>query len=182
MKKIDLGRAIKAIAEIAAIVGIALLAYELHQNNELLETQASLARLQNRVGATTLMATDSELAAAVIKDKAGEPLSNLEAFKIENEFTATLVKWEWEYRQYTSGVDAESPAEDWRAVVRSFPVIRRLWADDKFKRRFSPQFVQFMNEEIVVPGAPAPTPKADAPSTPNPTVASDLNAPQSGQP
>jgi len=151
MKKIDLGRAIKAIAEIAAIAGIALLAYELHQNNELLETQASLARLQNRVGANTLLATDSELATAVIKDQAGEPLSDLEAFKVESQFAATLAKWEWEYRQYASGVDADLPAEDWRAVFRSFPVMRRLWADDKFKRRFSPQFAQFMDQKIVAP-------------------------------
>ena len=98
MNKIDLGRAMKAIAEVAAIAGIALLAYELHQNNEILETQASLARLQNRVGASTLLATDSELGAAVIKDKGGEPLSELEAFKVENQFGATLAKWEWEYR------------------------------------------------------------------------------------
>ena len=151
MKKIDLGRVIKAIAEVGAIAGIALLAYELHQNNELLETQASLARLQNRVGASTLLATDSELGAAVIKDQGGEPLSRLEAFKVENQFGATLAKWEWEYRQYASGIDPDLPAEDWRAVFRSYPVMRRLWADDAFRRRFSPQFVQFMNNRIAAP-------------------------------
>jgi hypothetical protein len=151
MTKLDLGRAVKAIAEIGAIAGIALLAYELHQNNELMETQASLARLQNRVGAYTLVATNDDLANAVLKDQSGEALSKLEALKVEYFYATTLSKWEWEYQQYLSGVDTNLVAEDWRAVFRSYPGMRRLWTDDAFRPRFAPQFVRFMNEKIAAP-------------------------------
>ncbi len=114
-------------------------------------TQASLARLQNRVGAYTLVATNDDLANAVLKDQSGEDLSKLEALKVEYFYSTTLSKWEWEYQQYLSGIDANFVAEDCGAVFRDYPRMRRLWADEAFKCRFAPKFVQFMNEKIAVP-------------------------------
>ena len=45
------GQAITIFANVGVILGIVLLAYELHQNNELLESQANLVLLENRLAA-----------------------------------------------------------------------------------------------------------------------------------
>jgi len=54
MKKIDLGQAIGVLANLGVITGIVFLAYETHQNSELLELQVRAAQLDQRM---TLSAT-----------------------------------------------------------------------------------------------------------------------------
>ena len=52
MKKIDLGRTIGMLANLGVIIGIAFLAIEMHQNNQLLSMQARLTETQAYVDRT----------------------------------------------------------------------------------------------------------------------------------
>ena len=151
MKKIDLGQTITIFANVGVILGIVLLAYELHQNNELLESQANLILLQNRLRGTELLVSDDSLGEAVLRDRNGEDLSELDLLKLDNFLLGTLSKWEWEYRQNFSGLIADEnlPVNDWRAVFSSFPEMGKLWSDEAFTIRFASDFVQFMDENIV---------------------------------
>ena len=150
MMKIDVGQAISIFANVGVILGIALLAYELHQNNELLESQAKLVLLQNRLAGAELIATDDSLGAAMIRERNGDELSQLDLLKLENYYYATFSKWEWEHRQNLAGLISSDnlPVEDWRAVFSSYPGFARHWRDDGFRKRFSSGFVDFVDEFI----------------------------------
>jgi hypothetical protein len=150
MKKIDVGQIITIFANVGVILGIVLLAYELHQNNELLESQANLVLLQNRLAGAEWIASDDSLGMALIKEQHGGELSPLEQLKLENYYYATLSKWEWEHRQNLAGlISADNlPVNDWRAVFSSYPGFTRFWSDGEFQRRFSNDFIRFVDESI----------------------------------
>jgi hypothetical protein len=150
MKKIDVGQIITILANVGVILGIVLLAYELHQNNELLESQANLVLLQNRLAGAEWIASDDSIGMALIKEQHGGELSPLEQLKLENYCYATLSKWEWEHRQNLAGlISADNlPVNDWRAVFSSYPGFARFWSDDEFQRRFSNDFIRFVDESI----------------------------------
>ena len=151
MKKIKLGQAISIIANVGVIGGIVLLAYELHQNNELLESQANVVLLQNRIAVTELLVTDDGLAAAVAKDRNDEVLSQIDLIKFDNLHCGTFSKWEWEHRQYQAGLIASAnlPVNDWRGLFESYPSMGRLWSDEGFRMRFSPDFVEFVDKSVI---------------------------------
>ncbi|MFP6829729.1 MAG: hypothetical protein VCC36_11950 [Gammaproteobacteria bacterium] len=100
-----------------------LLAYELHQNNELLEAQANLELSQNRITANDLLATDDGLGSAMVQGMNGEELTQLEMFKLQSFYVAAFTRWEWEHEQYRRGLIAEEPlpASEWGFLMRTWP-------------------------------------------------------------
>jgi hypothetical protein len=150
MTKIDVGQVITIFANVGVILGIGLLAFELHQNNELLESQANLVLLQNRLAGAEWIASDDSLGMALIKEQNGGELNPLELFKLENYYYATLSKWEWEHRQNLAGLISSDnlPVNDWRAVFSSYQGFARVWSDDEFRKRFSNDFIDFFDENV----------------------------------
>ena len=136
-------------ANVRVILGILFLAYELHQNNELLMSQANLELSKNRADANELMATDANLA-RLLTARDTTALSEVDLFMRERYYVSVFTKWEWEYRQYQGGLidDAYLPVSDWAAIMQAFPGMRAVWAVDRHRGR-SPGFVQFMDDKVV---------------------------------
>ena len=78
MKKIDFGKAITLIANIGVIGGILLLAYELRQNNELMEAEARQNRMDTVVDFWMFIAEHSDFADIKERSQNGEELSGVE--------------------------------------------------------------------------------------------------------
>jgi hypothetical protein len=74
------------------------LAQELHQNNELLVSQANLELSKNRANANELMAID-ENPGRLLTEHDRSKLSQIDLFMRERYYVSVFTKWEWEYRQ-----------------------------------------------------------------------------------
>ena len=150
MKNITVGQTIEIFANIGVIGGLILLAFELHQNNELLEAEANLVLSQNRISANELLATDDGLSQAFIDGLNGEQLSQLQTLKLERFYVAVFTRWEWEHEQFRRGlIDGQNlPVSDWRAIVRAWPNMAKFWEIEQHNGR-SADFVQFMAENVL---------------------------------
>ena len=148
-KKIDVGDAAQAIGTIGVIAGIIFLAYELRQNNEFLEAEASFNLAQNRISMFETLSTDDDLATALLTGLKGEPLSDLQEFQLQLIYVQIFTKWDWEYQQYRQGRIAEQqlPVSDWIHILKTFPGMREHWDTEKAHGR-TPEFVKFMEEEV----------------------------------
>ncbi len=150
MKKIDLGQSIGILANIGVIAGIIFLAVELQQNNALLEAEARFNLLEHRAEITTLQATDIGLSELLTKTRAGESLTRPEAARIASWAARHLLSWEWQYREFQNGALSENelPVQTWRGVFhRAIPPMAEYW--DGRRANFDPDFVQFMEENVV---------------------------------
>ena len=78
MKKIDLGQMITILANVGVIAGIAFLAIELQQNNQLLSAQARTERAAVRISYVDNLTNNQALLSAMVKDRNQDPLSALE--------------------------------------------------------------------------------------------------------
>ena len=149
MKSENLNRWLTLGANFGVIIGILFLAYELHQNNELLVSQANLELSKNRADANELMATDENLA-RLLTEFDRSKLSEIDLFKRERYYVSLFTKWEWEYRQHQNGLidDAYLPVSDWAAIMATFPEMKAVWELDRGRGRSS-GFVQFMDDNVV---------------------------------
>lgn len=74
MKKLDLGQAVTVLANLGVIAGIAFLAIEVQQNNELLAAQARSDLTGRRADFVEMGITSPDLAEIIVKAGSGEPL------------------------------------------------------------------------------------------------------------
>lgn len=150
IKKIDLGDIAQIIAMLGVIIGMILVAYELDQNNQYLESQASLNLMSNRADVHEFIAGNRELSEALLAGIKGEPLTELQQFRLERIYVLMFTKWDWEYQQYTQGRVGENqlPINDWVFIVETFPGMLDLWSIEKELGR-TPGFVEFMDENVV---------------------------------
>jgi len=147
MKKLDLGQTINTLANLGVIAGIVFLAVELHQNNELMEAQATRLMMENRAGGLERWAEDPELMSLRLKAVNGEPLKQDEQWRIISDFAALISRWEWDYQQLQSARVEYIPIEAYRDIFSRWPYMRQLWSDQR--RKFSPDFVKFIDENVV---------------------------------
>lgn len=159
MKKIDLGQSITILANLGVIAGIALLAYELRQNNEFLRAQANFNVLQNRTGVfiSTMLGGDT-LPRLIAKQNRGEALEDHEKLQLDVYQRWHFTNWEWEYRELLAGRLAREdlPLYAWReAMYVGIPVnggLLGFWETNK--ANYAPDFAQFIDENVVEPGFP----------------------------
>lgn len=124
MKRIDLGQSIAILANIGVIAGIAFLAIELQQNNDLMAAQARFNLLETRTESYTLQITEPDLAEALIKDRNGQTLTEVEDLRVQAYWTRVFRVLEW--------LSAEVPDDrGWlggqgRNYV-TYPSYRRAW-------------------------------------------------------
>lgn len=93
MKKIDLGQAIGILANLGVIAGILLLAYELQQNNALMEAQGRFNRLSIVNAAWGSWAEDADLTELRVRAGKGEILSEVEQRRVEAAVMRILSIW-----------------------------------------------------------------------------------------
>lgn len=136
-------------ANVGVLLGIFFLAFELRQNNALLQSEASIAYVEMRSGGMSETARDSEYLRTFLKAIEGEELSPVESLSLDFEYWSLFVNWEWEYEQYNNGVlDVldQPPELRWRPVVNYYPRIRESWSNHK--STLSPEFVKYMEENV----------------------------------
>lgn len=156
MKKLDLGQTITILANLGVIAGIIFLAIELQQNNQLLGAQARATRVAFRQADNSLVLENPELTTALVKIRSGEPLTAREDLLIEYYINFILVNFQTVYREMTQGsIELETiPLDAWRAnfgdagTEGGYVDMRAYWASYG-AREFDPDFVQWMEENVV---------------------------------
>lgn len=157
MKKIDLGQTITVLANMGVIAGIVFLAIELQQNNRLLAAQAEYIVLQNRSDLDVI--NDPDLAAFWFKVNSGTPLTEVEQYRVELWASQAILNWEWEHGQYVAGnlPRSDLPVAAWRAAFFGEGNQRQIdfapvW--DRMRFQLDPEFVEFVQEQVIVRGPP----------------------------
>jgi len=135
------------IANVGVIAGIVFLGIEINQNSKLLRAESSFSMLQNRQIGRNQVFEDPEIAQLMIKGENGEPLSDIEQYRLTNRIESIIIGWEWEYRQYLEGNIEEIPFTAWRNLLKSPLYTHVGWRSVEGK--LSPEFIRFLNENIV---------------------------------
>ena len=154
MKKIDFGQTISILANIGVIAGIVFLAIEIRQNSEALGVQARMERQNWRRAVIARTVDNPELGRALRKSQAGETLTPDERFLLDEEILFRIVNWEIVFNDVEAGLlDEEAIVlAGWRTVFHEqFPGMRAAWDRYKTGAAFSPEFVDFMEQEVVPP-------------------------------
>ena len=148
MKRIEPEKIVTLIASVGVIGGMLLLAYELRQNNELMEAEARLNRVNMVIDAWRFSAENGDLTELREREKAGEELSGTDVRRIDATIMAVFVMLEWTYRELSG--ESREMAEV-RAVQRynfsNAPEYRRVW--NERKASFDPDFVEWMERNVV---------------------------------
>ena len=151
MKKIDLGQTITTLANVGVIAGIIFLAFELRQNNQLLEAQARADRRDIAREAGLRQIGNAELRSVTVKALNGQALSDDERYLLDLENQAVLTDWMYIHQEVQFGLLEESaiPAFSWQSgFYERRPKLPEYWSANK-DARFPPDFVQWMDENIV---------------------------------
>ena len=150
MKKVDIGQTVSILANIGVIAGIIFLGVEIQQNNEALAVQARLDREDVfRQGVARRFQTP-EMVRAVAKSNRGDPLTDEESLILDWENHSVMIDWMLVYMQVHDGILEEEtiPVELWRIAFRDiWPRMSESWVMNK--RRYTPEFVEWMEENIV---------------------------------
>lgn len=153
MNKVDLGQAMNTLANAGVIVGIAFLALELHQNNELMESEsrATIAGMNTEIWATTSEIPD--IAEMAVKDRTGEGLTRQEEFRLNAIWVRALYNAEYTFEE----VPQRFPTEMWRRAYVTYGSLRRAWTGGgpgsalAGKDMYTEAFVEFMEASAFRP-------------------------------
>ena len=112
MKKIDLGQTVSMLANIGVIAGIAFLAIELRQNNQLLRAEAISSVLETRITRQEMNLANPNLLDVVAKNRRQEPLSENEEMLAIAMINRSLMGWQKDYFLFQAGIldEAVDPA------------------------------------------------------------------------
>jgi len=138
------------LANIGIIAGIFFLAFELRQNNALMQSEASIAYVDMRRSSYRDLAEDPRILSIVDKAARGEELTAVESMSIDFLNKSVFVTWEWEYDQYVEGIlDVldQAPADRWRPTFNAIPSMRKTWSTHK--ESASADFVQYVEDNLL---------------------------------
>ncbi len=144
MKKIDLGQGIGILANVGVIAGIIFLAVELRQNNDQLAAQITINQHEIRTNDIGRFAQDAGLAEILLKLRKGEQLSDLERERMFWVYAGRFLNWQLNYSLGALGTDRVAAI---RAGIRQDRHLVEFWRE--FEPSLSPEFVDFINEEVV---------------------------------
>ena len=141
-----LNRWLTLIANVAVVAGIVFLAFELRQNNELLEAQARATFSANRLThIDRLLAPENS--ALVVKSRSGEALTDDERFRYDRLKQAIFVSWQSAYREYQEGLGDDLPIEGMRRSFDSYEGLLDTW---KLRKGiYRKDFVEFLEKEVI---------------------------------
>ena len=158
MKKPDISQTVSILANIGVIAGIVFLAFELNQNNALLESQARYNLVVQRA-AVSGAAREPRVLNALQKQAAGEELDVGDRMALVGVASSVVENWEWQYREYRAGLLElrQLPVANWRRIFHGGQGVdgesgASLPVQDVWNTRASeldPEFVQFMEANVV---------------------------------
>ena len=148
MKKIDPATIGALIANIGVIGGLLLLAYEVRQNNELMEAEARMNRVNMVVDAWRFTAENGDLTELREREKNGEELSGADKRRVDAAVMAVFLLLEWTYRDMTGDPrQLEQVREVQRYNFSNAPEYPRVWSERKAS--FDADFVEWMERNVV---------------------------------
>lgn len=148
MKQIKLADIGTLIANIGVIGGLLLLAYEVRQNNELMEADARLNRVNMVVDAWRFTAENGDVTELREREKNGEELSGADKRRIDATVMSVFLLIEWTYREMSADPrQLEQVREVQRHNFSNAPEYRRVW--DERRNSFDPDFVEWMERNVV---------------------------------
>jgi len=140
---------ITVLANLGVIMGIAFLALELQQNNELLASEGRINRT-SQVRETWRSILDyPELAEFFVKDRNGEVLTDVEELLLNAFWMSTLIGIQW---QFEEGITVQLNGLTRNA--QSYGSLRRTWqgtdvgARSAGRDNFDQDFVQYLEESV----------------------------------
>jgi hypothetical protein len=141
-----LNRWLTLVANVAVVAGIVFLAFELRQNNELLEAQARATFTANRLTHIDRILAP-ENSALIVKSGSGEALTDDERFRYERLKHAIFVSWESAFREYQEGLADDLPIEGMRRSFDAYAGLLDTWID----RRdiYNEEFVSFVENQVI---------------------------------
>lgn len=117
-------------ASIAVILGIVFLGLEIRQNTEMMKSQTRDAISEKQMMFSEWVATESELAEAIAKATAGQPMSSAEGVQYAYFLAGVWREWENSYYQFQQGLfDREEFAprmNRWHDMMRT-KLVRDSW-------------------------------------------------------
>ncbi len=159
MKKIALGQTITILANLGVIAGIAFLAVELQQNNELLAAQARSDLTDRAARYLEITMTSPDLSEILTREAAGEPLTTAEEFRLNQAARRLLWSIEAQFVEVEHGVVTLEtlPVRQWRALFHGTTGtdfgVRAQW-EQVYRHGTSPSFAEFVEQQIIEPGPP----------------------------
>ncbi len=150
MRKIDLSQAFRILANVGVIAGIAFLAFELRQNNDLLEAEARARRTEIRISGADLISSNPELNRALTLEAGRETLTPEQENLLRIYWGGVLTRWQYVYGEHRRGLIDEDdvPIADWSLVISQSPMLAEVWRE-RGTISYRPDFVRFMEENIV---------------------------------
>jgi hypothetical protein len=147
MKKIDFVQTVQILANLGVIAGIAFLALELRQNNELLRSSSRQALLDH-----DLSLVESGMPYAELWERASkpEPLSFADQYRFSLQMIAEMRSREYEFFQYKAGLLDEDVWFSYRAILRVTlgDERGRKWWNTVGADQFDPGFRRMVNDYI----------------------------------
>ena len=149
MKNLDLGQAIGVLANIGVIAGIVFLAFELQQNNELLQAQSSFSQRSVDSDRRNTLIQDPGLIEVLVKASSDEALTPDEQLRLMLLNNEALDGYRWQFREYQAGrlPDNYLDLRVWRDVWEEQPGLYDLFLEDR--PWLNPDFVEFIEQNIV---------------------------------
>jgi hypothetical protein len=148
MKRIEPGQVMTFITNVAVLGGLLLLAFELRQNNELMEAEARMHRTAMSVDAWRFFAENGDLVELREREKSGEELSSVETRRVDSSVMSIFVIVAWTFAELSEeSSDLRQVREVQRYNFANSPEYRRVW--EARKSTFDPAFVQWMEENVV---------------------------------
>ncbi len=154
LKKLSAGELTQTLANIGVIAGILFLAFELRQNNELLEQQSRFAGNEQFINQLAEQIQDPSIIQLINADP--ETLSPLELGRFRTLGTRTFAEWEFQWGEWQRGGLDESAMDRrvriWRNLFHPPPGGHNHLADnwDRYKQIYAtPEFIQWFEETIV---------------------------------
>jgi hypothetical protein len=153
MNKNKFGEWLTIATNLAVVAGIVALAFEVNQNTKQMRAQASFNLLQNRVQIRSGVVENPEIAEFWVRVQSGEPLSAVDARRVQAHAEQAILKWHWEYGQYVDGSLSlsELPVEAFREAYRGdgwgkSPGFPDAWR--RMKSQLRPDFVDWMEANV----------------------------------
>ena len=145
----------REIAETIGVLGVIgsliFVAFEIRQNNELLAAEARANRHENRSqNSNRQFLENPHLAELILKSNNGQQLTDIEQYTIERFFNQTLLDFQFVYVEYQRGQfdEQDLAIAAMKSGFDSNVGMPQYWKGAA-KKHFRPDFVQWMNDNIV---------------------------------
>ena len=159
MKKIDFGSAIAVLANLGVIAGIVFLAIELQQNTDVLRTEMRFSQNERVTEVVEELFRNVPLNNAYVKFANGQPISPQEDLMLSTFVQRILISWNWIHGEVQRGSMEEAATGNFRRLFYAYPAggvetpfISHYWP--YFANSMSPDFREWMEDNVITPGAP----------------------------